>query len=262
VSTVLGLLEDFFLASALAITGLGPLSPTTPPTGHIKRLWRDHVRAEQLARLQALELQAAKDYGERVWEMAYQAWRQIPEPARVDLPSPHVFARVLGLFRTGATLKTGKLLQLEISAEEIANLLGYSKSTIEAALRWLDSGPIDYMGDQLARGLGLVHRGRRTAWAILQGKLQRVYRTSKTVLTGLGRLVLGLGDRYDERLAEKRQARVHARHKPEAPVQRQAVEPIVGAGGTGEGGPPPNAAPTAPSPDVGREWLRKIRETL
>ena len=249
------------MASALAITGLGPLSPTTPPTGHIKRLWRDHVRTEQLARLKALELQAANDYGQRAWEMAHEAWRQLPEQARVDLPSPHVFSRVLGLFRTGATLKTGKLLQLEISAEEIADLLGYSKSTIEAAMRWLDSGPIDYMGDQLARGLGLIHRGRRTAWAFLEGKLQRVYRTSKTVLTGLGRLVLGLGDRYDERLDEKRQARAHARAKPEAPAPSEQQQASVTVG-VGEGGPPPNADPMAPPADVGRDWIRKIREKL
>jgi hypothetical protein len=210
----------------------------------------------------ALELQAGNDYGQRAWEMAHEAWRQLPEEARVDLPSPHVFSRVLGLFRTGATLKTGKLLQLEISAEEIANLLGYSKSTIEAALRWLDVNPIDYMGDQIARGLGLIHRGRRTAWAFLEGKMQRVYRTSKTVLTGLGRLVLGLGERYDERLEEKRQARAHARAKPEAPAPSQAQKPPPGAEETGQGGPPPTAAPAAPPADVGREWLRKIRETL
>ena len=249
------------MASALAITGLGPLSPTTPPTGHIKRLWRDHVRAEQLARLKALELQAGNDYGQRAWEMAHEAWRQLPEQARVDLPSPHVFSRVLGLFRTGATLKTGKLLQLEISAEEIANLLGYSKSTVEAAMRWLDSGPIDYMGDQLARGLGLIHRGRRTAWAFLEGKMQRVYRTSKTVLTGLGRLVLGLGDRYDERLDEKRQARAHARAKPETPAPSEQQQATVTVG-VGEGGPPPNADPAPPPVDVGRDWIRKIREKL
>ena len=250
------------MASALAITGLGPLSPTTPPTGRIKRLWRDHVRAEQLARLKGLELQGAKEYGERAWEMANESWRQIPEEARVDLPSPHVFARVLGLFRTGATLKSAKLLQLEISAEEIAQLLGYSKSTIEAALRWLDSGPIDYMGDQLARGLGLIHRGRRTAWAFLEGKMQRVYRTSKTVLTGLGRLVLGLGDRYDERLDEKRQARAREYAKQASPAPSQLQRPAVEAGGAGEGGPPPTADPTAPPVDVGREWIRKIQETL
>ena len=250
------------MASALAITGLGPLSPTTPPTGHIKRLWRDHVRAEQLARLKALELQAGNDYGQRAWEMAHEAWRQIPDEARVDLPSAHVFGRVLGLFRTGATLKSAKLLQLEISAEEIADLLGYSKSTIEAALRWLDADPIDYMGDQLARGLGLIHRGRRTAWAFLEGKMQRVYRTSKTVLTGLGRLVLGLGDRYDERLEEKRHARAQAYAKPQAPAPSQPQQPAVASGGAGEGGPPPTADPTAPPVDVGREWIRKIQETL
>ena len=248
------------MASALAITGLGPLSPTTPPTGHIKRLWRDHVRVEQLARLKALELQVGNDYGQRAWEMAQEAWRQLPEEARIDLPSPHVFSRVLGLFRTGATLKTGKLLQLEISAEEIADLLGYSKSTIEAAMRWLDSGPIDYMGDQLARGLGLIHRGRRTAWAFLEGKMQRVYRTSKTVLTGLGRLVLGLGDRYDERLDEKRQARAHA--KRPAPSQQPAAQSAAASTPASTSDPPPISSGEAPPEDVGRHWIRKVIDSL
>ena len=253
------------MASALAITGLGPLSPTTPPTGHIKRLWRDHVRAEQLARLKALELQPGDDYGKQAWELAYEQWRNLPDHARIDLPSAHVFGRVLGLFRTGATLKTGKLLQLELSAEEIAELLGYSKTTIEAAMRWLDSGPIDYLGDQLARGLGVLHRGRRTAWAFLEGKMQRVYRTSKTVLTGIGRLLLGLHDRYDERKAEKRAARWR-RHTgisttPPAttidpPTERQHIQGL-GSDGGGQG-----ADPFAAPPDVGREWLRKIQSSF
>ena len=253
------------MASALAIPGLGPTttSATTPP--RIVRLWRDTIRVEQLARLKALELQPGDDFGQRAWDLAFEQWANLPEHARIDLPSPHVFGRVLGLFRTGATLKTGKLLQLELSAEEIAELLGYSKTTIEAAMRWLDSGPIDYLGDQLARGLGVIHRGRRTAWAFLQGKMQRVYRTSKTVLTGIGRLLLGLHDRYDERKAEKRAARWR-RHTgisttppatvAEPPVERRHIQGL-GSDGGGEG-----ATPFAAPPDVGREWLRKIQSSF
>ena len=253
------------MASALAIPGPGPTttSSTTPP--RIVRLWRDTTRVEQLARLRSLELQPGDDFGQQAWELAHEQWRNLPDHARIDLPSPHVFGRVLGLFRTGATLKTGKLLQLELSAEEIAELLGYSKTTIEAALRWLDAGPIDYLGDQLARGLGVIHRGRRTAWAFLQGKMQRGYRTSKTVLTGIGRLLLGLHDRYDERKAEKRAARWR-RHTgisttPPAttidpPTERQHIQGI-GTDGGGQG-----AEPFAAPPDIGREWLRKIQSSF
>ena len=177
------------MASAAAVIP-GP-SPTTPSTAttppRIVRLWSDATRAEQLARLRALELQAGDDYGQRAWDLAHEQWQNLPEWARVDLPTPHVFGRLLGLFRTGATLKTGKLLRLELSAEEIADLLGYSKTTVEAALRWLGAAPIEYHDDQLARGLGLIHRGRRTAWAFLEGHMRRVYRTSRTILTTLGR---------------------------------------------------------------------------
>ena len=173
---ILGRSEDG-LASAIATSAPGSASAATAPP-HIVRLWRDTTRVEQLARLRELELQAGDEFGLRAWELAHEAWRQLPDTARIDLPSPRVFGRVLGLLRTGATLKTGKLLRLELSAEEIAELLGYSKSTVEAALRWLDSGPIEHQGAQLARGLGLIHRGRRTAWAYLDGQLRRVYRTS------------------------------------------------------------------------------------
>ena len=253
------------MASALAIPGPGPTttSSTTPP--RIVRLWRDTTRVEQLARLRSLELQPGDDFGQRAWELAHEQWRNLPDHARIDLPSAHVFGRVLGLFRTGATLKTGKLLQLELSAEEIAELLGYSKTTIEAALRWLSTGPIEYVGDQLARGLGFIHRGRRTAWAFLQGRMQRVYRTSKTVLTGIGRLLLGLHDRYDERQAEKRaaKARLYASAKaaPPATVPAKTAEQIhvegLGTDGGGQG-----AQPLAAPPDLGREWLRKIRSSF
>ena len=253
------------MASALAIPGSGPTttSSTTPP--RIVRLWRDNTRVEQLARLRSLELQPGDDFGQQAWALAHEQWRNLPDHARIDLPSPHVFGRVLGLFRTGATLKTGKLLQLELSAEEIAELLGYSKTTIEAALRWLSAGPIEYVGDQLARGLGFIHRGRRTAWAFLEGRMQRVYRTSKTVLTGFGRLPLGLVDRHDERLAEKRAARWR-RHTgisttppatpPAPPIERQHIQGL-GSDGGGQG-----AQPATTTPDVGREWLRKIQSSF
>ena len=118
---------------------------------------------------------------------------------RVDLPSPRVFARVLGVYRSLATLTTRPIAQLELSAVEIAKAAGYGKSVVEAALRWLGSEPILYREQQVARGLGFIARTRRIARAFVAGILQSVYRTSQTGLTLAGRALLSLlplGDVY------------------------------------------------------------------
>jgi len=232
---------------------------------HIVRLWRDTVRVEQMARLRSLELQPGDEYGQRAWEMAFEQWRNLPDNARIDLPSPRVFGRILGMFRTGATLKTGKLLRLEISAQELAELVGYSKATVEAALRWLGSGPIDYQGAQLARGLGLIHRSRRTAWGYLEGMFRRVYRTSRSVLTHFGRLLLGLGPRDEERKREQRkQARAGRKAQP-TPSIEQASEPPRRREQEhveGQGTDDPPASNTPANEDVGKQWLEKINNAL
>jgi hypothetical protein len=224
------------------------------------RLWQDALRVEQLARLDELELQPGDEYGQHAWNLAYELWRNLPEGARIDLPSPRVFGRVLGLMRTGATLKSGKLLRLEISAEEMAELLGYSKSTVEAALRWLDSGPIEYEGTQIARGLGLIHRGRRTAWGYLDGIFRRVYRTSRTVLTLLGRMLLGLGPRDEERKREQREAKARIQRDAKAPAPAATTVPEAKQGESRAGESPPG--PEADRYDVGLAAIRKICEAL
>jgi hypothetical protein len=227
------------------------------------RLWSDATRVEQLARLRELELQAGDDFAQRVWDLAHEQWRQLPDAARIDLPSPRVFGRVLGLFRTGATLKTGKLLRLELSAEEIAELLGYSKTTIEATLRWLDSGPIEYQGAQLARGLGIIHRGRRTAWAFLEGQLRRVYRTSRLVLTLVGRALLGLLPTDDEHRREQRRARATQKTPPPVatihPLRTREQAHIEGAAADSGAGVVDHEGMTEA---VGRSWLSKIMQSL
>ena len=216
------------------------------------RLWQDAVRTEQLARLHALELQPGDDYGMQAWNLAYEQWRNLPEDTRIDLPSPHVFGRILGLFRTGATIKSGKLLRLEISAEDIGELIGYSKTTVEAALRWLSVGPIEHQGVQLARGLGLIHRGRRTALGYLDGVLRKLYRTSRTVLTLLGRMLLGLGERDQERKREQREAKERAKQDAKAATPLAAV-PAAASESTSSG---------TDRYDVGLAELRRIREGL
>ncbi len=156
---------------------------------------------EQLARLKALQIQADLKLGGRAWSEASLLWNNMPDDARagIVLPGPDMFASVLGVFRTCATLKKRKMLALELSAQDIADVVHKSKSTVEAVLRWLGSGPIEYKGEQVSRGLGIIDRARRTGLAFLDGILRRVYRTSKIVLTFIGRLLLGLPSVEQER---------------------------------------------------------------
>ncbi len=159
------------------------------------------------------------------------------------------------------------MLRLEISAQDIADLLGYSKATVEACLRWLESGPIEYLGQQVARGLGIIHRGRRTAWAFLDGVKCRVYRTSRLVLTLFGRLALGLGDREEERKKERRQQRrqqEQQQQKASAPAttepasrEQKHVQGQGNAGAEGDAGDP-----DAADRELGRSWFRIIRSSL
>jgi hypothetical protein len=85
------------------------------------------------------------------------------------------------------------------------------------------------------------------------------------VLTGFGRLLLGLVDRHGERLAEKRaaRARLYAAPKttppataPKPPTEHQHIQ-ALGSDGGGQGASPPTT-----TPDVGRECLRKIQSSF
>ncbi len=182
-----------------------------------------------------------REYGQRAWEQALVLWRQLPEGCRVDLPSPRAFSRILGLFRTCVTLKRNKLTRLELSAEEIAGLVHYSKATVEAVLRWLGCDTIEYDGAQVSRGIGILHRGRRTGIALVEGVRRFVYRTSRIVLTLLGRALLGLPSRDEER---KQEASAAAAESSAAPV------------------PPQSAPPEGASPEVARSWRARIWDNL
>jgi hypothetical protein len=222
------------------------------PGSSIVALWRRHDgrRAEQLARLSGLELQGGYDYGLRVWEQAKLLWQNLPEGVRVDLPSARAFGAVLGLFRTCVTLKKDKIAQLELSVEEIARLVGYSKATVEAVLRWLGCESIEYAGAQVSRGLNILHRGRRTGPALVPqtigGKIVRtlrmVYRTSRIVLTLVGRALLGLGPLERKVMVQPRSA-----PKTDAPTPMETPPPIC---------------ESPPGEDVGRSWLAAIKNQL
>ena len=176
-----------------------PNLPGFPPaTGarvlEIVRLWKDEDRLEQIARIGGLHLQVCDREGQAVWEEANRLHAQLPEGIRIDLPSPRVLARVLGFYRSVAMLKYRPMLDLQLSVEDIAKLVGYSKSVVEAALRWLGSDPIIHRGQLVARGLGYITRVRRKAKAIVQGVLKSVYRTSETALSLIGRGILGVAE--------------------------------------------------------------------
>ena len=240
------------MASAAVIEeGQGAQKSTSAPP-RIVRLWRDTTRVEQLARLKALQIQADPELGARAWNDAHLQWENLPDDAQagIDLPSPDMFAWVLGVFRTSATLRNRKMLVLELSAQDIADVLHKSKSTVEAVLRWLGSGPIEYKGEQVSRGLGIVHRARRTGLAYLEGVLRRVYRTSKIVLTLIGRALLGLPSAEDERKREKARAQPRKQSKAPASQPHQSEQDSA------------VAEEAAASTEVGRAWIKRIYASL
>ena len=109
----------------------------------------------------------------------------------------------------------------------------------------------------VTRGLGMVHRGRRTAWAYLEGQLRRIYRTSKLVLTSMGRMLLGLGAREDERQAKRRAQTSRRGEAPPAPM----------AASTAEHPPPQHRRPArrcrwAARRRCGSWWIKKVKKDL
>jgi hypothetical protein len=192
----------------------------------IVRLWREPTRVEQAARLGGMQIQTCDEAGRTAWEQAHRLWLQLPAGVRVDLPSWRVFARVLGVYRSAATLRNQPMQQLELSGAEIAKLAGYGKSTVEAALRWLGSEPVRWFGMVVAQGLGYVERGRRKAKAYLKGTLRDVYRTSVTALSVLGRGVLGLlpaATGKGKALAPRRDRRRRPRPSRRRPIRDNAA---------------------------------------
>lgn len=201
------------MASALTIGRIDSPPPEAAPkifaNREIVRLWSDERRSEQFNRFKdpAMELQAGDVAGASVWERAHTLWQALPEGSRIDLPSPRVFGRILGVFRSGALVKDRPIRMLELSGEEIGELIGYHQKTVYAALRWLDTAPLKYNGEVvLAQGLGILHRSRRVGWGYLRGVRRRLYRTSRLVLTYFGQTLLGLDeDSREERKRKKRQ---------------------------------------------------------
>ena len=218
------------------------------------RLWREHTRVEQFARLNKLQIQTCDEAGFQAHEMARLIHRQLPEEARIDLPSPRVFSRILGLFRTCAQLKKGSIHRLELSAEEIAALVGYSRTTTESALRWLGCAPIIYKGNRYGEPLKIIHRGRRTAPAFVSGVFRFVYRTSRLVLTNAGRLLLGLGMRRAEGRKQKYREAAAATPKPPSPPQVPKEEVFIRGQSSDGGGDAPSA--------LGRDAISKIKKDL
>ena len=59
----------------------------------------------QFARLKFLEIQSCDEPALQMWESCRLAHSNLPAGVRIDLPSQRAFARVLGVYRSAATLK-------------------------------------------------------------------------------------------------------------------------------------------------------------
>lgn len=108
------------------VPGASPGGSATAP--RIVPLWRERLRVEQLARFKGLRLQSCDDAGKAACAAANAVHQQLPNGVRIDLPSWRVFSRVLGLYRSGASLNSRPMTVLELSAAEIAGLVGYSRA--------------------------------------------------------------------------------------------------------------------------------------
>lgn len=217
----------------------------------VVRLWRDVDRTQQRARFLGLPEIAPHDKGGRLaWEEARCIYRQLPQGCDIMLPSARVFARVLGLMRSGHKLKNNPIKKIELSTQEIAECIGYSKSIVCAALRWLGCGPIRYRGEIVGRGIGWLHRGRRVGAGYLFGKLRRLYRTSVMVLTLVGSGMLGLAMVGD--LDEKPKP---PRRQWNAPVNQHVITPQRHRLSTG----PPEIPTDTDATEFGRSYLRRIQ---
>ncbi len=65
------------MASTAVIAGPAP-TDTAPSVPHIKRLWQETSRVEQIARLKALQIQTDLELGGRAWSEASLLWNNMP----------------------------------------------------------------------------------------------------------------------------------------------------------------------------------------
>jgi hypothetical protein len=246
-------------SAVIADTGSSKSVRFDPKKYPIVRRWNEAKRVEQMAYLGACEIQSDIRQGYAAWVIAAEAHRNLPEGVRVDLPTSGILARILGLMRTCATLKKKKWFRVELAAKDMAELLHLSKATVEAALRWLSSGPIEYHGEQISRGIGYIHRCRRTGAAYLGGVLRKVYRTSVTVLTEMGQALLGLAKAEKKKVFDNFKAKM-TKKAPKLEAKPTAeLEHIQGHGDDGGGrDAESHLVPT----ETGRHFLRKIQERL
>ncbi len=154
------------------------------------------------------------------------------EPVRIEVPSERLLARVLGLLRSLVTMKNG-YYRMELSAEEIGELLHASASTVKAALRVLGCNRLRYKGvDADVAPAGILHRARRTCDGVKDGVRQRLYRTSAIALTHTGRSMLRLpmGEDYEAEKKSRRASRNRSAPRRPIPTQLRTVAPYERSG--------------------------------
>jgi len=188
-----------------------------------RKLIRDDVRKSQRRRIRHLQKQDCDTQGKEVWRLARELAVEIPTGMRraVTVPSWRVFAAILAMFRCLATLKKaeGPILVLELSAKEIAEKVGYSRSTVQAALRWLCDDPIHVWGVWVASGLGILNRKKRFAMAMFDGQPAPASITSTIHLTLRGKILLHLIPGRKEKTQPPQRRRQRRKTKQERAVE-------------------------------------------
>lgn len=172
------------------VVGQAPKNQVTRSNMAVKPCFNEDERKSQYLRLSRLRLQDCDKAAIDVYRRAKQQIDRLEPGVRIDLPSTRVLSSILAVFRCGAAIKNDAMLHLELSARELALRTKYSKSTIEAALRWLRPDPIRVKGKIVAHGLGIIQCQVRKGIALVGDHLMGVYRTSIRSLTVAGMQLL------------------------------------------------------------------------
>jgi hypothetical protein len=155
---------------------------------HIYQGWDDTTRREQLRRTKAIawtkfNFALAAQARAAVMSLPTEVGEGSDVPMRpMRVPSAYSFGGVLAFLCV--TNEFG-MTELELSVQDIATRIGRCTKTVERVLECL-------------RAIRWLERPRRLGWGAINRVWQRMYRTSITVLTALGRAALGIGQKSNQ----------------------------------------------------------------
>ena len=138
--------------------------------------WNESKRRAQMRRFEGgIEPQYCDDIAHALWQQIKEQVAKLEPGVRLDVPLPRLLSRLLGVYRAAATLKMDPMKLLELSVAEIARIAGYSKSQVEAAMRWLGTSVIYYKGKPVAKGLGIIERTVRKGRVTFCGRVMACF---------------------------------------------------------------------------------------